>query len=424
MYYQHAYCLTIFSLLLAWSDGFHHHHQRKTTTPCFASSSVLFRDQRQSFHSEKGDSDIKHLIPLILDRFDTISSAGLKNVHTAGGGGVPVYMFGVRTLVRQVKALPQTIENIKNLPQDIKNLTWKDVKPIKRIKDMHGPITYMFLSFLLARRYNSVIKNYFYWLWNAFLIKWFRARYVFKIPVWDRQPNWNNVITSKEQEKDLKAFTCKTCGSTIFIAKTREFFFEGSTGIGGLGCFSCGTKGKDNFVMDRDRICEDVADIDDYFEYERPLDFIDAAERRALLKEAGGDEDMANSILVERDNAQASDESQAKAEAVVNGATDAEIDDDEPSVDSGEESEVVMEEDEKEKEKESESSMSADVEVEESEVEEIESSSEANEESVASPSPADNPATEPEKKMTKSAPSSSAGGDSDEDLDLLDMDDF
>jgi hypothetical protein len=31
-----------------------------------------------------------------------------------------------------------------------------------------------------------------------------------------------NIITSKEQEKDLKAYTCKNCGSTIFIAKTRE----------------------------------------------------------------------------------------------------------------------------------------------------------------------------------------------------------
>ena len=128
----------------------------------------------------------------------------------------------------------------------------------------------------------------------------YRARYVFKIPVWDRQPNWNNIITSKEQEKDLKAFTCKTCGSTLFIAKTREFFFEGSTGIGGLGCFSCGAKGKDNFVQDRDRIVEDVADIDDYFDYERPLDYVSAAERRKLMKEAGGDEDKANEILAAR----------------------------------------------------------------------------------------------------------------------------
>lgn len=110
------------------------------------------------------------------------------------------------------------------------------------------------------------------------------------------------MITSKEQEKDLKAFTCKNCGSTIFIAKTREFFFEGDTGIGGLGCFTCGAKGKENFVMDRDRIVEDVADIDDYFDYERPLDFVSRAERRKLLAEAKGDEERANQLLVDRAN--------------------------------------------------------------------------------------------------------------------------
>jgi hypothetical protein len=86
----------------------------------------------------------------------------------------------------------------------------------------------------------------------------------------------------------------------LFIAKTREFFFEGNTGIGGLGCFSCGAKGKENFIMDRDRILEDVADMDDYFEYERPLDFVSAAERRKILKDAGGDEDKANELLLER----------------------------------------------------------------------------------------------------------------------------
>ena len=73
--------------------------------------------------------------------------------------------------------------------------------------------------------------------------------------------------------------------------------------------------------MDRDRIVEEVADIDDYFEYERPLDFISAAERRKVLRETGGDEDAANQLLVERENAKASDESQATAEAIVNGAT-------------------------------------------------------------------------------------------------------
>lgn len=169
-----------------------------------------------------------------------------------------------------------------------------------RIKQLHNPITYIVLSLLAGLKWDWCFRSPYYWFGVAFCVKWYRARYVFKIPVWDRQPNWNNIITSKEQEKDLKAFTCKNCGSTLFIAKSREFFFEGGTGIGGLGCFSCGAKGKDNFVMDRERIVEDVADIDDYFEYERPLDFVSAAERRKILKEAGGDEDKANLLLLER----------------------------------------------------------------------------------------------------------------------------
>ena len=171
---------------------------------------------------------------------------------------------------------------------------------LSRVKKLHNPITYLILAAIAGIRWDWCFRSPYYWFGVGFCIKWYRARYVFKIPVWDRQPNWNNIITSKEQEKDLKAFTCKNCGSTLFIAKTREFFFEGDTGIGGLGCFSCGAKGKDNFVMDRDRIVEDVADMDDYFEYERPLDFVSAAERRKLLKEAKGDEEAANKLLIER----------------------------------------------------------------------------------------------------------------------------
>lgn len=224
--------------------------------------------------------------------------------------------------------------------------------------------------------------------------------------MWDRQPNWNNVITSKEQEKDLKAFTCKNCGSTIFIAKTREFFFEGSTGIGGLGCFSCGAKGADNFVMDRDRIVEDVADIDDYFEYERPLDFISRAERRALLKEAGGDEEKANQLLVERTNAPASDESQAQAEAIVNGG----------QVEPTNEPEVVAEEKEdiQVPSEETKGELKAETQTEKVE---------ADTETVSSPSPAaekktPNKVVKPAKSEKKKPPSS------DDDMDLLGMDEF
>ncbi|KAL7578228.1 hypothetical protein ACA910_012651 [Epithemia clementina (nom. ined.)] len=182
---------------------------------------------------------------------------------------------------------------------------------VARIKSLHDPKFYLGMAALAALRWSSVIRNYYFWILVAFLYKWYRARYVYKVPVWDRQPNWNNVITSKEQEKDLKAFTCKTCGSTIFIAKSREFFFEGGTGIGGLGCFTCGAKGADNFVMDRDRIVEDVADMDDYFEYERPLDFVSREERKRLLKEAGGDEEKANDMILEREAAEKSKSSSA-----------------------------------------------------------------------------------------------------------------
>jgi hypothetical protein len=198
----------------------------------------------------------RSLLKRVFDRVDTIGSAGLKEVKVAGIGD--------------------------------------------KIKNLHGPKTYLLLALAAGLKWKWCFRNPYYWFAVAFCVKWYRARYVFKIPVWDRQPNWNNIITSKEQEKDLKAYTCLNCGSTIFIAKTREFFFEGDTGIGGLGCFSCGARGKDNFVMDRDRIVEDVADVDDYFEYERPLDFVSRAERRKLLKEAGGSEEKANELLMAR----------------------------------------------------------------------------------------------------------------------------
>jgi hypothetical protein len=209
-----------------------------------------------------------------------------------------------------------------------------------KIKQLHNPITYFVLGILSGFRWKWCFNSPIYWFAIGFTIKWYRARYVFKTPVWDRQPNWNNIITSKEQEKDLKAFTCKKCGSTIFIAKTREFFFEGSTGIGGLGCFSCGAKGAENFVMDRDRIVEDVADVDDYFDYERPLDFVTRAERRKLLKEAQGDEDKANQILLERTTGISSESTVSTAAVTVEAtsvtettaATDVEVEPTEPVV--------------------------------------------------------------------------------------------
>ena len=250
---------------LGCADGFLNVVPERSSTSSFKNA-ILPRSfepaplfaSRQGPH---GNPTKRALFKRVLDRFDTIEAAGLEDVKVSG--------------------------------------------IIDRIKSLHNPKTYLLLSLLSGWRWQWLTRSPLYWFGVAFCIKWYRARYVFKIPVWDRQPNWNNIITSKDQEKDLKAFTCKKCGSTLFIAKTREFFFEGDTGIGGLGCFACGAKGKENFVMDRDRIVEDVADMDDYFEYERPLDFVSRAERRKLMKEAGGDENKANEILLARSAAQA-----------------------------------------------------------------------------------------------------------------------
>lgn len=57
--------------------------------------------------------------------------------------------------------------------------------------------------------------------------------------------------------------------------------------------------------------------MDDYFEYERPLDFVSRAERRKLMKETQGDEEKANQILIER--AESSSATSATPDTPVDG---------------------------------------------------------------------------------------------------------
>jgi len=129
---------------------------------------------------------------------------------------------------------------------------------------------------------------------GLFLWKWYRARFITKIPIWDRQPQWNMVVTKPEHEKELHAYECKTCGNIMMIARHREWFFKG----GNTECKNCGATGKDNFQDIRAELLDGIDD--DYFDYERPLDFVDAAERRKLIKKAGGDEDKANMMLIDK----------------------------------------------------------------------------------------------------------------------------
>lgn len=121
------------------------------------------------------------------------------------------------------------------------------------------------------------------------------------------------VITSPEQEKELHAYSCKTCGSTIFIARHREWFFKG----GNTECTNCGAKGTDNFIEIRSDIINSIDD--DYFDYESPLDFVSAAERRKLVKQAGGDEELAKKLAI--DNIMKNDKEQIMEDNPLDGSS-------------------------------------------------------------------------------------------------------
>ena len=65
----------------------------------------------------------------------------------------------------------------------------------------------------------------------------------------------------------------------------------------GYTCYCCGSTGEDAFSNTREDLLGEVDD--DYFEYEKPLDFVTAAERKKLMKEAGGDEAKASAMLTQ-----------------------------------------------------------------------------------------------------------------------------
>jgi len=127
----------------------------------------------------------------------------------------------------------------------------------------------------------------------AFGYKCYRSIFINKMNIWERQPQWNTVMTSREMEvkAELKAYKCIPCGSTLFIAKGRKWFQMPAD----YKCYACGASGSENFVDVREELLEDMDD--DYFDYEKPLDFLSASERRQLMKQAGGDEAKATALL-------------------------------------------------------------------------------------------------------------------------------
>jgi len=145
---------------------------------------------------------------------------------------------------------------------------------------------------------SGILKLWFYGFVGIIGFRWYRAKYINKLGFWEKQPQWNMMVTSKEQDDALRAYTCQNCGSTMFIARNREAFFEGAVGLGGKGCFTCGSKGVDNFVMNRKEIMEELDDST-FDELEQPLDFVSEAERQGLLDLVDGNEDAANELLKE-----------------------------------------------------------------------------------------------------------------------------
>lgn len=112
----------------------------------------------------------------------------------------------------------------------------------------------------------------------CFAYKCYRSIFINKLAIWERQPQWNTIITSKEEDKNsgLLAMTCRFCQSTLFIAKGRKWFQMPR----GYECYCCGAKGMNNFTNTREKLIETLDD--DYFDFEKPLDFVTRSDRKIL----------------------------------------------------------------------------------------------------------------------------------------------
>lgn len=215
---------------------------------------------------------------VVLERSDTLHSAGLHNGLTAGAKtNITLFLLAL-------------------------GYKWYRSIFINKVR------TSFFVLFLLYYSYNS------HGVTHLFLHSYCmcpKCDKITKMAIWERQPQWNTVITSKEDEvkAKLEALTCKNCGATIFIAKGRKWFQMPR----GYECYCCGASGNDNFENTRDDLLEEIDD--DYFDYEKPLDFVTAAERKKLMREAGGDEKKATEILTQRNKEAAEAEASGDGEA-------------------------------------------------------------------------------------------------------------
>jgi len=168
--------------------------------------------------------------------------------------------------------------------------------------------------------------------------KYLRAKYILKgqSKMNEFQPAWGHVITSKEQEKDLHAYTCKNCGTTIFIAKGREFRFFNKF----AQCLNCGVVGQKNFVDTRDEIVA-VAD-DENFVYESPVNYKLSKRQRKKLEQQEADA----KAKVEKEEA-------AKKAATAMMEKEVEIEEEKSMADKKAATQVIMEKEEENQEEDS-----------------------------------------------------------------------
>lgn len=122
-------------------------------------------------------------------------------------------------------------------------------------------------------------KRVFFTLAFLLFFRWYRAKFILKQKFTDRMPSWGHIITMKDQEEVLHAWTCKECGTTMFIAMGREFRFFNRW----VECYNCGAKGQENFF---DRRADVVAKNDDKdYKYENPMEYLTEKERKKVQKQ-------------------------------------------------------------------------------------------------------------------------------------------
>jgi len=234
------------------------------------------------------------------------------------------------------------------------------------------------------------------------------------------QPTWGHVVTSKEDEKSLHAYTCKKCRATIFIAKGREWRFFNDF----VQCTNCGARGKDNFY---DRRSEIVDEVDDgQFVYESIVNYkLSKREQKKIMEEqerlaeeeaaaaaaqaeAAAQEDETVAVAEENEQVVVSDEAQVSEEAVWGEES-------EMNEEAGESEEATVSEEEVAVEAEEEQSPVVDAEVN---TEEVEVKEEASEPVIEFKTPEPQPAAKPKPSAVTSTVSSKG------DLDVLGMDEF